>query len=53
MNVYDFDGTIFYSDAVRILFCTLPIVIFVTSIICAFKANMGRDRFNAIKRRTG
>ena len=35
--------------AVRIIFCTLPIVIFVISIICAYKANMGRDRFNAIK----
>ena len=37
------------QDAVRIIFCTLPIVIFAISIICAFKANMGRDRFNAIK----
>ncbi len=37
------------QDAIRVIFCTLPIVIFVISIICAFKANMGRDRFNAIK----
>ena len=37
------------QQAVRIIFCVLPIVIFVVSIVCAFKANMGRDRFNAIK----
>ncbi|MBR5926617.1 MAG: MFS transporter [Firmicutes bacterium] len=37
------------QDAVRIIFCTLPVAIFVVSIVCAFKANMGRERFNDIK----
>ena len=37
------------QDAVRIIFCALPVAIFVISIICAFKADMGRNRFNAIK----
>jgi Na+/melibiose symporter-like transporter len=37
------------QDAVRIIFCALPIAIFVLSIIFAFKANMGRNRFNSIK----
>lgn len=47
--VYSYVQSQTAQDAVRILFCTLPIVIFVISIICAFKANMGKDRFNAIK----
>ena len=37
------------KDAVRIIFCALPVAIFVISIICAYKANMGRNRFNFIK----
>ncbi len=47
--VYSYVQSRLAQDAVRIIFCTLPIVIFVISIICAYKANMGRDRFNAIK----
>ena len=47
--VYSYVQSWLARDAVRIIFCTLPIVIFVISIICAYKANMGRDRFNAIK----
>ena len=50
-------GAIVYScvqsqtaqDAVRIIFCVLPTAIFVISIICAFRADMGRNRFNVIK----
>ncbi len=38
------------QDAVRIIFCTLPVAIFILSIVCAYKANMGRDRFNVIKK---
>ena len=47
--VYSYIQSQTAQDAVRIIFCSLPIVIFVISIICAYKANMGRDRFNAIK----
>ena len=47
--VYSYVQSQLAQDAVRIIFCTLPIAIFVISIICAYKANMGRDRFNAIK----
>lgn len=47
--VYSYVQSQTAQDAIRVIFCTLPIVIFVVSIICAFKANMGRDRFNAIK----
>jgi len=53
----DATGEVVYScvqsqmaqDAVRIIFCVLPVAIFIVSIICAFKANMGRNRFNDIK----
>lgn len=47
--VYSYVQSQTAQDAVRIIFCTFPIVIFIISIICAFKANMGRNRFNAIK----
>lgn len=47
--VYSYIQSQTAQDAIRVIFCTLPIVIFFVSIICAFKANMGRDRFNAIK----
>ena len=47
--VYSYVQSQLAQDAVRFIFCTLPIAIFVISIICAYKANMGRDRFNAIK----
>ena len=47
--VYSYIQSQMAQNAVRIIFSTLPIVIFLISIICAYKANMGRDRFNAIK----
>ena len=47
--VYSYVQSQTAQDAVRIIFCALPIAIFVISIICAFKANMGRKRFNDIK----
>ena len=47
--VYSYVQSQTARDAVRIIFCVLPIAIFVISIICAFKADMGRNRFNAIK----
>ncbi len=47
--VYSYVQSQMAQDAVRIIFCTIPVAIFVISIICAFKANMGRKRFNAIK----
>ena len=47
--VYSYVQSQTAQDAIRVIFCTLPMVIFAVSIICAFKANMGRDRFNAIK----
>jgi len=47
--VYSFVQSQTAQDAVRIIFCVLPVVIFVISIICAYKANMGRNRFNEIK----
>ena len=47
--VYSFVQSQTAQDAVRIIFCVLPIAIFVISIMCAFKANMGRNRFNLIK----
>ena len=47
--VYSFIQSQTAQDAVRIIFCVLPIAIFLISIICAFKANMGRNRFNDIK----
>ena len=48
--VYSFVQSQTAQDAVRIIFCALPVAIFVISIICAYKANMGRNRFNAIKK---
>ena len=47
--VYSFVQSQMAQDAVRIIFCALPVAIFVISIICAYKANMGRNRFNFIK----
>ncbi len=47
--VYAYVQPLIAQNAVRIIFCTLPIIIFIISIVCAFKANMGRNRFNAIK----
>ena len=47
--VYSYVQSQTARDAVRIIFCVLPIAIFVISIICAFKADMGRNRFNTIK----
>ncbi|MBQ7669541.1 MAG: MFS transporter [Clostridia bacterium] len=47
--VYSFIQSQTAQYAVRIIFCVLPVAIFVVSIICAFKANMGRNRFNEIK----
>ena len=49
-------GTVVYSyiqpmearQAVRYMFALLPIAIFIISIICAFKANMGRKRYEEI-----
>ncbi|MBQ9429537.1 MAG: MFS transporter, partial [Clostridia bacterium] len=37
------------QDAVRIIFCALPVAVFGISVLCAFKADMGRNRFNGIK----
>ena len=47
--VYTYVQPLIAQNAVRIIFCTLPILIFIISVFCAFKANMGRDRFNSIK----
>ena len=47
--VYTYVQPLVAQNSVRVIFCALPILIFIISVFCAFKANMGRDRFNSIK----